>query len=196
MAREGVTHVVMLGEQRDYHKAAATAAAALGARVIATDFGYLRPDWIAFEYDGLTGASHMPKTADGIRALAESMPACRSDAAVPGPVLGDGESGPSVPSQHMGALVLVSRISQPPSEPPGHHVLGHGPSDAAAEPSGREKRPRRLRRLKRQMVPYLRSRCRSRATSLSARTRPTQTWIRRSGRWCSHLRRTRPRMHG
>ena len=74
MARQGVTHVVMLGEQRDYHKAVATAAAALGARVIATDFGYLRPDWIAFEYDGLTGASHMPKTADGIRALAEACP--------------------------------------------------------------------------------------------------------------------------
>lgn len=74
MAREGVTHVVMLGEERDYHKAAAIAAEALGARVIATDFGYLRPDWIAFEYDGLTGASHMPKTADGIRALAEACP--------------------------------------------------------------------------------------------------------------------------
>lgn len=74
MAREGVTHVILLGEQRDYHKAAVAAAEALGARVIATDFGYLRPDWIAFEYDGLTGASHMPKTAAGIQALADACP--------------------------------------------------------------------------------------------------------------------------
>jgi capsular polysaccharide export protein len=74
MAREGVTHVVLLGEQRDYHKAAAAAADALGAQVIATDFGYLRPDWIAFEYDGLTGASRMPKTADGVLELAAACP--------------------------------------------------------------------------------------------------------------------------
>lgn len=74
MAREGVTHVALLGEQRDYHKAVAVAAEALGAKVIATDFGYIRPDWIAFEYDGLTGASHMPRTPEGVNALADSCP--------------------------------------------------------------------------------------------------------------------------
>ena len=68
--REGVTDVVMLGEQRPYHKAAAAAARARGTRVIATDFGYLRPDWIAFELDGLTGASRIPRAAAQVRAHA------------------------------------------------------------------------------------------------------------------------------
>lgn len=74
MQREAVTHVALLGEQRDYHKAVAVAADALGAKVIATDFGYIRPDWIAFEYDGLTGASHMPRTPEGVNALAAACP--------------------------------------------------------------------------------------------------------------------------
>ena len=37
--REGVTDILLLGEQRDYHLAAADAAKRHGAKVIATDFG-------------------------------------------------------------------------------------------------------------------------------------------------------------
>lgn len=75
IAREGVTDILMLGEQRDYHLAAAEAAKRHGASVIATDFGYLRPDWIAFEFDGLTGASRFPRDPDAIRAIAAASPA-------------------------------------------------------------------------------------------------------------------------
>lgn len=74
IATEGVTDVLLLGEQRDYHRAAAEAARRHGAQVIATDFGYLRPDWITFELDGLTGASRFPRGADEIRALAALSP--------------------------------------------------------------------------------------------------------------------------
>lgn len=74
IAREGVTDVLMLGEQRDYHRAAAAAATRHGAAVVATDFGYLRPDWIAFELDGLTGASRFPRDAAAVRAIAAASP--------------------------------------------------------------------------------------------------------------------------
>lgn len=67
---EGVTDVILLGEQRDYHQAAAAAAKRHGVAVVATDFGYLRPDWIAFELDGLTGASRFPRDPASVRALA------------------------------------------------------------------------------------------------------------------------------
>lgn len=74
IAREHVTDVLMLGEQRDYHLAAAEAADRHGAKVIATDFGYLRPDWIAFELDGLTGASRFPQDPAAIRKIAAASP--------------------------------------------------------------------------------------------------------------------------
>lgn len=74
ITREAVTDVVLLGEQRDYHQAAIQAAQAAGANVIATDFGYLRPDWIAFELDGLTGASRFQRDPQAIRALAAVTP--------------------------------------------------------------------------------------------------------------------------
>lgn len=72
--REGVTDILLLGEQRDYHLAAAAAAERHGAKVIATDFGYLRPDWIAFEFDGLTGASRFPRDPAAIRRIAAASP--------------------------------------------------------------------------------------------------------------------------
>lgn len=73
--REGVTELVLLGEQRHYHREAVAAAQALGIRVTVTDFGYIRPDWITFERDGMSGASHFPRTAAAIRALAATLPA-------------------------------------------------------------------------------------------------------------------------
>lgn len=70
MAREAVTDIVLLGEQRFYHQAAIQAAKAQGVTVVATDYGYLRPDWVTFELDGLTGASTFPRDPATIRSLA------------------------------------------------------------------------------------------------------------------------------
>ncbi|WP_237155121.1 capsule biosynthesis protein [Oryzibacter oryziterrae] len=68
-AREGVTDLVLLGEQRSYHKAAITEAKARGVRVTVTDFGYLRPDWITLERDGMGGNSLFPRDIAAIRAF-------------------------------------------------------------------------------------------------------------------------------
>jgi len=70
----GITDIILLGEQRQYHRAAIEAAAARGIPVIVTDFGYFRPDWITLERDGLGGGSLFPRDPGAIRWLARGLP--------------------------------------------------------------------------------------------------------------------------
>lgn len=70
----GVTDLVLLGEQRLYHRPAVELALARGIRVTVTDFGYLRPDWITLEADGMTGRSRFPRDPARILALAAQAP--------------------------------------------------------------------------------------------------------------------------
>jgi capsular polysaccharide export protein len=72
--QHAVTDIVLLGEQRSYHQHAIKLAQARGIRVTVTDFGYLRPDWMAFERDGMGGDSHFPKDPQAILALAANAP--------------------------------------------------------------------------------------------------------------------------
>ena len=74
MQKERVTHLLLLGEQRDYHKIAINTAKELGIEVIVTDFGYIRPDWITFERNGMTGDSEFPRDAEEIRKIAKLVP--------------------------------------------------------------------------------------------------------------------------
>lgn len=64
-----VSDIVLLGEQRSYHKIAIQAAKSRHIRVTVTDFGYLRPDWITLEKDGMSGNSLFPNNMDEIRRL-------------------------------------------------------------------------------------------------------------------------------
>lgn len=59
--RHGITDMVLLGEQRPYNKVAIAAAEARGVRVTVTDFGYIRPDWIVLERDGMNAASRFTR---------------------------------------------------------------------------------------------------------------------------------------
>ncbi len=69
-----VTDLVLLGEQRRYHKQAVAVAQEIGIRVTVTDFGYLRPDWITFEPDGMSANSRFPRDPATIRMLAAGLP--------------------------------------------------------------------------------------------------------------------------
>ena len=69
-----ITDIVLLGEQRSYHKYAIDAAKARNIRVTVTDFGYLRPDWITFEKDGMSKNSTFPKDPETILKLASNAP--------------------------------------------------------------------------------------------------------------------------
>ena len=72
--RHAVTDILLVGEKRSYHQHAILAAQQRNIRVTVTDFGYLRPDWMAFERDGMGGDSHFPKQPDDIHALAAQAP--------------------------------------------------------------------------------------------------------------------------
>lgn len=69
-----ITDLVLLGEQRDYHKQAIAAAKTRGIHVTVTDFGYLRPDWITLERDGMSGSSCFPRNPAVIQSLADRLP--------------------------------------------------------------------------------------------------------------------------
>lgn len=74
VAANGVTDLVLLGEQRNYHREAVAIAKSRGIRITVTDFGYLRPDWITLERDGMSGDSLFPRDPQVIRAIAERVP--------------------------------------------------------------------------------------------------------------------------
>lgn len=62
--------IVLLGEQRFYHKQAIALAQSRGVEVVVTDFGYLRPDWIVLERNGMSAESEFPRAAAAIKKLA------------------------------------------------------------------------------------------------------------------------------
>jgi capsular polysaccharide export protein len=70
IARERVTDLVAFGDRRALHMAAIDVALEAGVRVHAMELGYLRPDWLTVEPDGLASASRMPSDPAAIRALA------------------------------------------------------------------------------------------------------------------------------
>lgn len=74
LRQNNVTDLILLGEKRYYHREAVAIAQQLGIKVTVTDFGYLRPDWMAWERDGMSGGSHFPRDPETIKALAASLP--------------------------------------------------------------------------------------------------------------------------
>src|ERR1700686_4465200 len=69
-----VADLVVHADRRPYHIVAAEEARARGIAVIVTDLGYVRPDWITLEYDGMTTYSRFPRDPAAIRALAAELP--------------------------------------------------------------------------------------------------------------------------
>lgn len=69
-----VTDMIMLGDGRDYHAAAAEVGQALGITVHIVEHGYLRPDWLTVEPDGMSAHSRFPQEPTAIRALADGVP--------------------------------------------------------------------------------------------------------------------------
>lgn len=73
LVEQQATNLVLLGEQRKYHKEAVAIAQSLGIQVTVTDFGYLRPDWITLERDGMGGNSRFPRDPTAIREAAKQV---------------------------------------------------------------------------------------------------------------------------
>jgi capsular polysaccharide export protein len=74
MDEHAVTDLVLHGDRRLYHRAAAEAARPRGIAVAATELGYLRPDFMTIERDATATGSHFPEDPDAIRAIAAAVP--------------------------------------------------------------------------------------------------------------------------
>ena len=70
IAAEGVTDILYYADRVPYHAEALEAARAAGVRAWALEFGYLRPDWITLEPEGMGVMSRFPRSAEGLAALA------------------------------------------------------------------------------------------------------------------------------
>ncbi|TWT12909.1 capsule biosynthesis protein [Reyranella sp. CPCC 100927] len=66
-----ITHLFLLGDRRPYHRIAIEEARRRGAEIICSELGYLRPDWLVLERDGMSTYSRMPREPDTIRTLAQ-----------------------------------------------------------------------------------------------------------------------------
>nr|WP_320201895.1 capsular biosynthesis protein [Agrobacterium sp. rho-13.3]MDX8311738.1 capsular biosynthesis protein [Agrobacterium sp. rho-13.3] len=69
-----VTDLILLGEERPYHKVAIDAAKARNIAVTVIEMGYLRPDWITVERDGMSSNSRFPNDPGEIRRSARDLP--------------------------------------------------------------------------------------------------------------------------
>lgn len=73
--QNGVTDLILLGEERPYHKVAVAAAKALGVEITVIEMGYLRPDWVTIERDGMSSNSRFPNDPAIIRQAAAGLAA-------------------------------------------------------------------------------------------------------------------------
>jgi capsular polysaccharide export protein len=69
-----VTDILMLGDGRPVHAVAADLGIQLGLRVHILEHGYLRPDWLTLEPDGMSAHSRFPKDSSQIKVLAAGHP--------------------------------------------------------------------------------------------------------------------------
>jgi capsular polysaccharide export protein len=72
--RHGITDILYYGDRLPYHRAAVGVARELGIRGTTFEFGYLRPDWITLERQGMSALSHFPRDPAAIRAAAAMLP--------------------------------------------------------------------------------------------------------------------------
>ena len=70
----GVTHFILHGDQRPYHKAAIELARQTDRMVYVTELGYFRPDWMVFEPWGTSANSEFPRDPEVIMDLAKDLP--------------------------------------------------------------------------------------------------------------------------
>lgn len=70
LLEHGVTDIVFYQDRFPYHSAAIEIAGRLGLRTVAYENGYLRPDWITAELDGMSARSLFPDDVGAIREAA------------------------------------------------------------------------------------------------------------------------------
>ncbi len=74
LGREDIDSLFLFGDCRPIHKAAIARAQARGVAVWVFEEGYLRPDYITLERDGVNGYSRLPRQADFYLEAAADLP--------------------------------------------------------------------------------------------------------------------------
>jgi len=72
--RNRITDLVLLGEERPYHKVAAEVCRRHCADIYVVEMGYLRPDWLTLERGGMSTNSHFPNDPQHILSAARGLP--------------------------------------------------------------------------------------------------------------------------
>ena len=74
VAREGVTDLILYGDCRPLHAAAHQAAKTLGVHTHVFEEGYIRPNWVTLELDGVNGHSTLPRDPQWYLEQARGLP--------------------------------------------------------------------------------------------------------------------------
>ncbi len=72
--KHDVTDIVYYQDRFPQHAAAVMVARELELTAITYEFGYLRPDWITLELEGMSALSHFPQDAERIKQAAAELP--------------------------------------------------------------------------------------------------------------------------
>ncbi|AWW73662.1 capsular biosynthesis protein [Erythrobacter sp. KY5] len=78
-----ITDVVLFGDCRSHHMAATKVCRELNVPVHVFEEGYVRPDWVTLELDGVNGHSRLPRDPEWYRKTAASLPAVPEHKQVP-----------------------------------------------------------------------------------------------------------------
>ena len=74
MEERDIGTIILLGEERPYHKEAVRVAKERGVEVVVIEMGYLRPDWVVVELDGMSSNSLFPNDPDVILSAGADLP--------------------------------------------------------------------------------------------------------------------------
>lgn len=83
IADKRITDVILFGDCRDHHMAATQVCRDLGVPIHVFEEGYIRPDWVTFERDGVNGHSTLPKDPQWYLETAAKLPPVPQHPAVP-----------------------------------------------------------------------------------------------------------------
>lgn len=74
LVREGITDILYYADRLPYHADAHDVSKDLDIRCWAIEFGYLRPDWLTLEPDGMGALSTFPRNRADVQRMAQSTP--------------------------------------------------------------------------------------------------------------------------
>lgn len=80
---KGVTDVVLFGDCRAHHEKATAVCRELNIKVHVFEEGYIRPDWVTLELDGVNGYSKLPRDPEWYRQRAAQLPTVPDHKQVP-----------------------------------------------------------------------------------------------------------------